>query len=65
MATKITSIRLDDEIMEGLRLVQERDGVPQSEQIRRALRAWLVQRGVLEEASKKTARKRVQPRRRA
>ena len=31
---------------DGLRLVKERDGVPESEQIRRAIDAWLKSRGV-------------------
>jgi hypothetical protein len=34
--------RLDDELREGLRLVKERDGIPESEQVRRAIRRWLV-----------------------
>lgn len=40
-------IRLDPELLKALRAVQERDGVPVSEQIRRAIRAWLVERGEL------------------
>jgi hypothetical protein len=32
--------------MEGLQLVKERDGVPLSGQVRRALRTWLESRGV-------------------
>ena len=52
-----TAFRIDPEILDGLRLVKERDGMPFSEQVRRALRNWLELKGVA-----KTDRKRVQPR---
>jgi Arc/MetJ-type ribon-helix-helix transcriptional regulator len=54
MSTKPTSVVLPDELRTGLKLVFERDGVPQSEQIRRACRAWLEERRAL--APKKAAR---------
>ena len=38
---------IDDDQMERLREVKERDGVPVAEQIRRAIDAWLEQKGVL------------------
>jgi len=44
---KIATFRLDDELLEGLRAVQERDGIPPSEQARRAVRKWLEEKGVL------------------
>lgn len=53
------SFWIDDEQAEGLKAVKERDGVLESEQIRRAINAWLEEKGV-----KKTDRKRVRPRRR-
>lgn len=37
---------IDDEQREGLRAVKERDGIPESEQIRRAIDAWLVEKGI-------------------
>jgi hypothetical protein len=40
------SVFLDVEIREGLKAVKLRDGVPESEQVRRAIIAWLVERGV-------------------
>lgn len=43
---RITTLRLDDELAEGLRLVWERDGISASEQTRRAIRAWLETKGV-------------------
>jgi hypothetical protein len=66
-----TSFKLDDEILDGLKTVTERDGIPRSEQVRRALRAWLQDKGVLappgvkKTASTKTARKRAGTRKRA
>jgi metal-responsive CopG/Arc/MetJ family transcriptional regulator len=40
------TIRLDDELYEGMDYVWQRDGVQPSEQVRRALRQWLQSRGV-------------------
>lgn len=51
---------IEDEQREGLRLIRERDGVLESEQIRRAIDAWLIERGV----KKKTGRKRAGTRKR-
>ena len=45
---------IDDRQMERLREVKQRDGVPVAEQIRRAIDAWLEQKGV---TKKKTAKK--------
>ena len=38
---KLAAFRLDPEIIAGLEEVKQRDGVPVSEQVRRALVAWL------------------------
>jgi hypothetical protein len=43
---KQTAFRIEPEILNGLQTVKERDGVPVSEQVRRALRAWLEAKGV-------------------
>lgn len=56
-----TSIRIDEDIMDALKAIHERDGIPQSEQIRRALRSWIEGRGAPPPKTK-PARKRVQPR---
>jgi hypothetical protein len=56
------TFRIDDELLKGLRLVWERDGVQVSEQIRRAVQEWLERRDV---KVKKTARKRAATRKRA
>lgn len=57
---KIATFRLDDDLLEGLKAVQERDGVPPSEQARRAIRMWLETRGVLK-ADRKRAGTRKRP----
>jgi hypothetical protein len=41
-----TAFRIEPEILEGLHEVKTRDGLPISEQVRRALREWLQRRGV-------------------
>ena len=38
---KLAAFRVEPEILEGLQTVKDRDGIPASEQVRRALRAWL------------------------
>jgi hypothetical protein len=43
---EMTAFRIEPEIMEGLRRVKDRDGVPLSVQVDRALRAWLEKKGV-------------------
>ena len=41
-----TAFRIEPEILDGLHEVKTRDGLPISEQVRRALREWLQHRGV-------------------
>ena len=54
------TFRIDDELLEGLQHIWEKDGVPVSEQVRRAIRAWLESKGVKVKAerSRATTRKR-------
>jgi len=42
----MTAFRIEPEIMDGLRLVKDRDGIPFSIQVDRALRAWLEKKRV-------------------
>jgi ribbon-helix-helix CopG family protein len=56
-----TTMRIDDDLLEGLQTLKQREGVPVSEQVRRAIRAWLEQKGM----DVKAAARRVSPRRRA
>jgi predicted DNA-binding protein len=57
-----TTMRIDDELLEGLEALKERDGIPVSEQVRRAIRAWLDAKGV---RVKKSERKRAGTRKRS
>jgi hypothetical protein len=43
---ELTAFRIDPAIMDGLRRVKDRDGVPLSVQLDRALRAWLKQKRI-------------------
>jgi len=43
---ELTAFRIEPGIMNGLRHVKDRDGVPLSVQVDRALRAWLADKGV-------------------
>ena len=56
---KQTAFRIDPDILTGLQEVKVRDGIPLSEQVRRALRVWLDSKGVT-----KTERKRAVTRKR-
>jgi hypothetical protein len=43
---ELTAFRIDPAVMAGLRRVKDRDGVPLSVQLDRALRAWLKKKGI-------------------
>jgi hypothetical protein len=64
LTRKIATFRLDDELLEGLKIVHERDGVPPSEQARRAIRMWLDSKGVTVKAEHKRPDTRKRPSRR-
>jgi hypothetical protein len=49
------SFWIDDQQAEGLKQIKERDGVLESEQIRRALDAWLESKGVKVKAALRRA----------
>jgi len=46
------SLRLDPELAGLLKTLKERDGIPESEQIRRALRMWFESKGMLKPKAK-------------
>lgn len=50
-AKQLTALRLDAELLDAMKRLQERDGISLSEQIRRALRPWLESKGVLKKAN--------------
>lgn len=58
-ARKKYSFWIDEQQAEGLKFVKERDGVLESEQIRRAIDDWLHKKGAI-----KAERKRESPRKR-
>lgn len=62
---RLASFRLDERILQGMKALHERDGVSQSEQVRRALKAWLDDRGISIDTPQKAARKRASTRKRA
>lgn len=57
---KLYNFFIDPDLAEALKALKARDGVPESETVRRAVRAWLERKGVL-----KSARKRASTRQRA
>jgi ribbon-helix-helix CopG family protein len=46
------SLRLDAELAGLLKALKERDGIPESEQIRRALRQWFESKGMMKPKAK-------------
>jgi hypothetical protein len=63
---RVVTFRPEEDLDAAMAALFERDGISQSEQIRRALRVWLEGRGVLAPApTMKTARKRADTRKRA
>jgi hypothetical protein len=57
---RMKNFRIDEELLDGLERIKARDGVPVSEQVRRALATWLRSKG----EDTKTPRPRVRPRKR-
>jgi hypothetical protein len=43
----MTSIYFDEDLRRGLKLLKEREGIPESESVRRAVRQWLTERKAL------------------
>ena len=44
---RLYNFRIDEDLDEALKAVKDRDGITESEQIRRAVREWLQRRGAL------------------
>jgi antitoxin component of RelBE/YafQ-DinJ toxin-antitoxin module len=62
VTTRPVNFRLKEEILAQLQAIKERDGIPVSEQVRRALQAWIAEKGVTKQ---KTERKRAGTRKRS
>lgn len=52
---KLYTFAIDPDLADALKRVKERDGVGESEQIRRALRNWFERKGVIRKAERKRA----------
>lgn len=53
------TLKIDEELLAALREIKVRDGIPESEQIRRGIKLWLAQYGVTKQDRKRAgARKR-------
>ena len=48
---RLTSVRLDEELLEAMSRLRERDGIQRSEQVRRGLRQFLEAMGVIEKSN--------------
>lgn len=59
---RLTGFRLSPELLDALQAIKERDGIPISEQVRRALAKWVEERAI---ATGKAARKRAGTRKQA
>lgn len=57
----LSTFTLDLDLIEGLEVLRERDGVSASETVRRAVRAWLETKGVLKRADRRRAETRRRP----
>ena len=58
---KLTNFRIDSDLAEGLKLIKERDGIPEGEQIRRAVRAWLESRDAIKSERERAIARRGAP----
>jgi len=52
---KLTAFRIDEDLLEGLQQVWERDGITAPEQVRRAIRDWLQKKGIEMKAAPRRA----------
>ena len=61
MTPRPTTFRLEEELLDALQEVKDRDGIPITEQVRRAIRTWLEERGVAVKTGRKRAATRKRP----
>jgi hypothetical protein len=53
--TAILNVRVEPWLFEELQAIQERDGVPLAEQVRRGALMWLESKGVIQKSERKRA----------
>lgn len=58
---KAATFRLERSLLDGLQQVRQRDGIPVTEQVRRAIQAWLESKGVKVKPDRKRAGTRKRP----
>ena len=58
---KAYTLKIDPELLDALRSVKERDGVTESEQIRRGIQLWLRSKGIKVEPERRRAATRKGP----
>jgi hypothetical protein len=51
----LIALRVSDDMLADMRAIQERDGIPLSEQARRGIREWLALKGVTKSERKRVA----------
>ena len=49
------TLKIDPDLLDALRSIKERDGIPESEQIRRGIKLWLEQKGMAVKAGHRRA----------
>lgn len=55
---RITTFRIEEESLEALRTIYERDGISVPEQVRRAIDTWITSKGLKAERKRPASRKR-------
>lgn len=50
-----TNFRLEEEYLDALRTIRDRDGIPLTEQVRRAILLWVKSKGVAVKAERERA----------
>ena len=52
---RVLTVRIDNDLSDAMEALRERHGTPISEQVRRALRSWLENQGVIKKAARPRA----------
>jgi Ribbon-helix-helix protein, copG family len=55
---RVLTVRIDDDLSDAMEVLRQKHGTPISEQVRRALRMWLVDQGVMKAERKRAATRR-------